>query len=110
MRKPRRRRSPRRIRPASSAVRAVAFIDLSVAEKLGTPKLRDTQIGQVAVPLVQVEAVADEVLVRNDETDISNREIVDQSPVRAVEQRCDPERRRPPELEQLAQVVESQTG
>mgnify|MGYP003694234491 CR=1 FL=1 len=64
------RRSPRNTRPASYAVRAVAFIKLSLARELGAPKLRHAQLRQVAVALVEIEAVADEVLVRDDEADV----------------------------------------
>ena len=62
------------------------------------------------MPLVQVEAVADEVLVRNDEADVPDRQVVDEPSVGAVEQRCDCERGRPPKREQLAQVVQGQAG
>ena len=43
-------------------------------------------VGQAAVALVEVEAVADEELVRNGEADIADRQVVDEAAVRAVEQ------------------------
>jgi hypothetical protein len=60
------------------------------------------------VPLVQIEAVAHEVLVRNDEADVPDRKVVDEAAVGTVEQRRDGERRRPPELEQLPQLIQGQ--
>src|SRR6266550_2054249 len=104
------RRSPRNTRPASYAVRAVAFIELSLARELGAPKLRHAQLRQVAVAFVQIEAVADEVLVRDNEAEVPDREIVDEPPVGTVEQRRDREGGRPTQREQLAQVVQRQAG
>ena len=43
--------------------------------------------GQVAPAAVEVEAVADEELVRHREADVADRQVVDEAPVRAVEER-----------------------
>src|SRR5262249_43306334 len=83
---------------------------LSVAIKLGTPKLCHTELREVPVPLVQVEAVADEKLVRNDEADVADREIVDEPAVRPVEQGRDRKRGRPTEGQQLPEGVQRQAG
>jgi hypothetical protein len=67
-------------------------------------------VRKVAVALVEVEAVADEVLVRNREADVPHREILHEPPVGAVEQRCGGEGARIPQQQRLAQVVEGQPG
>src|SRR4051794_22661933 len=68
----------------------------------------EMQIGQVPVALVEVEAVADEELVRNREADVLHRQVVDQAPVGPVEERDRVERGRLAEAERLADVVERQ--
>ena len=68
------------------------------------------KVRQVAVALVEVEPVADEELVRHDEADVPHRQVGDEAPVRAVEERCDRERPRRAQLEQAAQVVQRQAG
>ncbi|HEV8686460.1 MAG TPA: hypothetical protein VGQ84_04240 [Gaiellaceae bacterium] len=45
------------------------------------------QVGQVAVALVQIEAVPDEQLVGDREADVPDRQVLDEPSVRAVEQR-----------------------
>ena len=45
----------------------------------------EVQVGQVAVALVEVEAVADEELVGDGEADVADRQVVDEAAVRAVE-------------------------
>jgi hypothetical protein len=67
-------------------------------------------VGEVAVALVEVEAVADEVLVGNGEADVAHCEILHQSPVRTVEERRRGEGARIPEEQRLAQVVEREAG
>jgi hypothetical protein len=67
-------------------------------------------VGEVAVALVEVEPVADEVLVGNGEADVAHGELLDQAPVRAVEQRRHGERARVPQKQRLAQIVEGQAG
>jgi hypothetical protein len=66
------------------------------------------QIGEVAVLLVDVEAVAGEQLVGDDEADVANGKIVDEAPVRAVEERRGGERARLAELERLAEEAQRQ--
>jgi hypothetical protein len=44
------------------------------------------EIRQIPVPLVEVEAVADEELVGNGEADVANRQVVDQAAVGPVEE------------------------
>ena len=58
----------------------------------------EPQIREVPVPLVELEAVADEELVRNREADIAHRQIVDQPPVRAVEEGRDVKRAGPAQI------------
>ena len=62
------------------------------------------------MPLVEVESVADEVLVRNDEAHVANGQVVDEPPVGPVEQSGDRERRRTAQRQQLPKVVERQAG
>jgi hypothetical protein len=64
------------------------------------------QVGQVAVALADVEAVADEQLVGDGEPDVAYGQILDEPSVGPVEQRHDGERRRAAERERLAEVVE----
>ena len=52
------------------------------------------EVRQVPVALVEVEAVADEELVRYGEADVAHGQVVDEPPVRPVEQRHDRERAR----------------
>src|SRR3954463_9015647 len=59
--------------------------------------------------LVEVEAIAHEVLVGNDEADVANREIDDEPTVGTIEKSCDRERRRPAQREQLPQVVQGKS-
>src|SRR5205807_810975 len=59
---------------------------------------------------IEVEAVTDEELVGNGEADVTDRELVDEAAVGAVEERRDRERRRRPELERAAEVVEGEPG
>ena len=68
------------------------------------------KVGQVAVALLEVEAVPDEELVRDREADVADGQILDQAAVRAVEKRCGRERARLPEAERPEQVVERQAG
>ncbi len=49
----------------------------------------EAQVGQVAVALVELEAVADEELVRDREADVADGQVVDQPAVGPVEQRDD---------------------
>src|ERR1051326_293779 len=69
----------------------------------------DVEVGQVPVPLVQVEAVADEELVRDRETDVADGEVVHEPAVGAVEQRGDRERRRVAQPQRTAEVVHGQS-
>ena len=68
------------------------------------------QIGQVSVPLGDVEAVADKQLVGHREADVTDRQIVHEAAVRPVEEcyRC--ERGGVAEAQRLAEVVQRQTG
>jgi hypothetical protein len=63
------------------------------------------QVRQVAVPLVQIEAVADEELVGDRETDVGDREVLDESSVGTVEEGHGGERLRAPKPQRLAEVV-----
>jgi hypothetical protein len=66
------------------------------------------QVREVPEPLVEVEAVADEELVRHREADVAHGEVVHEAPVRPVEQGHRRERRGLAERERPAQVVERQ--
>jgi hypothetical protein len=68
------------------------------------------QIRQVPVALADVEAVADEELVGHREADVADGQVVDEAPVRPVEQGGDGERGRPAEPERLPEVVQRQAG
>jgi hypothetical protein len=68
------------------------------------------QVRQVAVPLVQVESVADEQLVGDREADVGDRQVLDEPSVRTVEERDDGERLRPTEAKRLAEIVEREPG
>ena len=68
------------------------------------------QVRQVAVLLLDVEAVADEELIRDREADVANREVLDEPAVRPVEQRRRRQRRGLPQRQRLAQVVEREAG
>lgn len=68
------------------------------------------EIRQVAVALLEIEAVADEELVGDGEADVAHRQVVDQAPVGAVEQGRAAERAWPAQVEDAAQVVERQAG
>ena len=68
------------------------------------------QVGQVAIPLLEVEAVPGIELVRDDEADVADRKVVDEAAVRPVEERHDGERRRAPQRERLDEEVERQAG
>jgi hypothetical protein len=68
------------------------------------------EVRQVPEPLLEVEAVADEQLVRHGETDVAHGQVVDETPVRAVEQRHDRERSRRTKGEGAAQVPQREAG
>jgi hypothetical protein len=68
------------------------------------------QVREIPVPFPEVEPVSHEQLVRNGESDVADGEILDEPPVRPVEQRDGRERRRVAEAESLAEVVEGQAG
>ena len=69
----------------------------------------DVQVWQVPVPLVQVEPVPDEELVRDREADVPDREVVDQSAVGPIEERRRGERARLAEAERADEEVERQS-
>src|SRR6266516_6909087 len=50
------------------------------------------EVGQVPVALVELESVADEELVRDREADVADGQVVDQPPVRPVEESRDVQR------------------
>ena len=60
--------------------------------------------------LLEVEAVAGEELVRDDEADVANGQVVDEATVRTVEKCRGDERMRLAELERLAEKAQRQTG
>jgi hypothetical protein len=68
------------------------------------------QVGQVPVPLVEIEAVADEELVGNREPDVPHGEVVDEPAVGAVEQGRGGQRGGIAQPEGLAEVVEGEAG
>ena len=66
------------------------------------------QVRQVPVPLVDVEAVADEELVRDGEADVPHRQVLDEPAVRPVEERDRCERAGRAQAERPHEVVERQ--
>jgi len=72
--------------------------------------MQQPEVRQLAVPLVEIEAVADVELVRHDESDVAHREIVDKPPVRPVEQRHGGDRGGAAEIERAYEVVERKAG
>src|SRR6476660_9149458 len=72
--------------------------------------MQKPEVRQLAVPLLEIEAVADVELVRHDESDVAHREIVDKPPVRPVEQRHGGDRGGAAEIERAYEVVERQAG
>src|SRR5205823_7422238 len=73
-------------------------------------EVQQMQVRQLAVPLLEVEAVADVELVGDDEAHVAHREIVDEAPVRPVEQGHGRDGGRATQLERAHEVVERQTG
>ena len=68
------------------------------------------QVGKVAPPLVQVEAVAREELIRHREAHVPDREVVHEPAVGAVEERRCDQGLRFPQSERPDEVVERQAG
>jgi hypothetical protein len=68
------------------------------------------EVGEIPEALLEVEAVADEELVGNDEADVADGKVVYQAAVRAVEQGDDGERARRAEGQSLHEVPERQAG
>jgi hypothetical protein len=68
------------------------------------------EVRQVAETLLEIEAVAHEELVGDHEADVADGQVLDEPPVRPVEQRHGRERRRGAQRECLAEVVERQPG
>ncbi len=66
------------------------------------------QVRQRAVALVEIEAVADEELVGDDEADVAHGQVVHQPPVGTVEERRCDERGRLAKPERLAEVAQGQ--
>jgi hypothetical protein len=64
------------------------------------------QVREVSVALFQVEAVADEELVRDREADVADREVFDQPAVGAVEEGCGRQRGRAPKAQRSDEEVE----
>src|SRR6266540_6248887 len=69
----------------------------------------NVQIRQVPEALVQVEAVAHEQLVGHGEADVADRQVVDETPVRPVEQRHDADGGGTAQPQSPAQVTHRQT-
>jgi hypothetical protein len=70
----------------------------------------DPEVGQAAVASVEVEAVADEVLVRDGEADVTERKVVDEPAIGAIQEGARCHLARPAELEGLHEIVERQPG
>jgi hypothetical protein len=68
------------------------------------------QVREIPVPLLDVEAVADEELVRDGEPDVPDREIVDEAAVGAVQERDRRQRAGRAQAEVSHEVVQSQPG
>ena len=78
-------------------------------ESLGS-SADEAQIRQVAVALVELEAVADEELVGDREADVADGQVVDEPPVRTVEQGCDVQRAGVSEGHRADEVMHRQAG
>src|ERR671935_1678805 len=70
----------------------------------------DVQIGQVAVALVQVEAIPHEQLVGHSEADVPHRKILDEAPVRAIEQGHHRKRSGVAQRECAREIVQREAG
>ena len=68
------------------------------------------QVAEVAIPLLEVEAVADEELVRNGEADVPDRQVLDDAPVRPVEERRNGKRAGRAKAKHPDQSVQCQAG
>jgi hypothetical protein len=68
------------------------------------------QVGQVAVALLEIEAVPHEQLVGHGEAHVAHGHVLDQAAIRAVEERHRRQRGGIAERERLAEVVERQAG
>ena len=80
----------------------------SATSRVASALRERAKLGQLAVPLVQPEAVADEQLVRDGEADVAERQVVDEPPVRAIEERADLEARGGPDGKLGDEAVERQ--
>src|ERR1700756_868761 len=72
-------------------------------------RIEDAHVGQVAVPLGEVEPVSDDEAVRDLESDVAHRN-VDLATVRLRQQGADLQGRRPPRLEVADEVREREPG
>lgn len=72
--------------------------------------MHEVEVAEPPPALLEVEPVAGEELVRDGEADVTDRQVVDESAVRPVEQRADGDVRRPAESQYLDQVVEREPG
>ena len=68
------------------------------------------QVRQIAVALLDVEAISHEELVGHGEAHVADGEVLDEPPVGAVEERRRRERGRVAQRERLAEVVQGQAG
>jgi hypothetical protein len=68
------------------------------------------QVGEVPVALAEVEAVADEELVRDREADVTDGKVLDEPPVRPVEEGRRGERAGTPEAQRPDQIVQREAG
>ena len=68
------------------------------------------QVGQVAVALLEIEAVSHEELVGHREAHVADGHVLDQAAIRTVEERHGRQRGGIAEGERLAEVVERQAG
>ena len=62
-------------------------------ERRAGPSAHEPKVRQVAVPAVEGEAVADEELVGDGETDVADRQVVDEPPIGPLEEGRDVQRR-----------------
>jgi hypothetical protein len=70
----------------------------------------EPEVRQVAMALVELEPVADEELVRDREAHVAHRQVVDEPPVRPVEERRDVQRAGAAKGEGADEVVHRQPG
>src|SRR3954466_3375009 len=79
-------RDPGSVSPDSSDLSVFQVRNAAAARAVtaASAEMQEAEMGELAVPLLEVEAVADVQLVGNDEADVADGEVVHQPAVRPV--------------------------